>query len=74
MTLTERVKVLSKIVYDIVPKDGADPKRQYYKDAIAAIKEINKLTGDYAPDKRLAITVDATQDRLIDARNQYNDY
>lgn len=72
--IKEKADVLLKIIYDIVPQDGSEPKRKHYPDAIRAISELNKMQGDYAPDKRLSITVDATQKRLNDARKQYEEY
>ena len=74
MTLYDKAKALSDIIYDVLGKDGEEPKRAYYKDAIAALKELNKMQGDYAPDKRLTMTVDATKERLVEARRQYKDY
>lgn len=74
MTLEEKARVLSAIIYDVVPRDGSEPKRQHYPDAINAIKELNKMQGDYAPDKRLSVTVDATKNRLAQVKKQYEEY
>jgi len=75
MTMQEKAKVLSRIIYDIVPKDKSqEPKRKHYDQAIKAIAELNKMSGDYAPDKRLSLTVDATKDKLEEVKRQYEDY
>lgn len=73
ITIHDKAKKLLRIIDDILPDDG-EPKREYYKDAISAMKELNKMQGDYAPDKRLNLTVDATRERLEEARKQYKDY
>ena len=73
LPLEERVRLLSKIIYDVLPPDG-EPVRKHYPDAIRAIQELNKLAGDYAPDRRLSVTVDATKDKLIEAKRVYEEY
>lgn len=74
MTLEQRCKVLNQIIFDIVPQDGSEPKRKHYNEALKAIAELNKMAGDYAPDKRLSVTVDATKERLDEARKRYEEY
>lgn len=74
MSIQDKAKILTQIIYDIVPQDGSEPKRDYYKDALKAINELNKMQGDYAPDKRLNVTVDATKERLLEARRQYEEF
>jgi hypothetical protein len=75
MSLQDKAKVLSQIIYDIVPQDGvSEPKRQYYKDAIKAIQELNLMAGDYAPEKQGGITIDATKDKLLEAKRIYEEY
>lgn len=74
VTLDEKIDYLLQIVNDIIPKDGSEPKRNMYMIAIKAISELNRMMGDYAPEKRLSVTVDATQKRLDDARKQYEEY
>ena len=74
LAVDERVRILSAIIYDIVPKDGSEPKREYYKDALKAIAELNKMSGDYAPDKRLSVTVDATKNKIRDVKRLYKEY
>jgi hypothetical protein len=73
LALEERVRLLSKIIYDVIPNEG-EPIRKHYPDAIRAIQELNKLAGDYAPDRRLSVTVDATKDRLEEAKRVYEEY
>lgn len=75
MTIYDRAKVLNRIIRDAVPIDDDQPIKQHYVgNAIRAIQELNKMSGDYAPDKRLSITVDATQKRLNEAKKAYEDY
>ena len=74
LTMAEKARILNQIIYDIVPRDGSEPKRQYYKDALKAIDHLNKMAGDYAPDRRLMLTVDATQKKLNEARKIYEEY
>ena len=71
----DKAEVLTRIINDIIPKDKKiEPKRALYKDAIKAISELNKMCGDYAPEKRLALTVDATKERIQDAQKQYEEF
>jgi phage terminase small subunit len=75
LTMEQKAKVLTRIIYDVVPKDKTqEPKREYYKDALKAISEMNKMQGDYAPEKRLSLTVDATKDKLKEINKQYEEY
>lgn len=73
VTIEWRVNKLKAIINAVIGDDGTHDK-QYYKDALKAIAEINKMSGDYAPDKRLSITVDETQGKLIEARKAYEEY
>lgn len=74
MTIQDKAKVLSQIIYDIVPQDGTEPKRQYYKDAIKAIQELNLMAGDYTPERKVSLTIEATKDKLLEAKRVYEDY
>lgn len=74
VTFEWRVNVLKQIINDIIPNDGSEPKRSHYKTAIMAIGEINKMYGDYAPQKLFNMTVKATLDKLQDARKAYDEY
>jgi|SRR5579859_592903 hypothetical protein len=73
LAISEKATILKQIIYDIVPKQG-EPKRDLYPVAIKAIAELNKMQGDYAPEKRLAVTVDATKDKLKDISKLYKEY
>ncbi len=75
MSIVEKAKVLDRIIRAIIPLDENEPvKLDYVKDAIRAIAELNKMQGDYAPDKRLSITVDATKERLKEVKQMYEEY
>jgi len=69
-----RVNILKRIVNDVVPQDGTEPRRAHYKVAIQALAEINKMYGDYAPEKRMNMTVNATLDKLTEARKAYEEF
>lgn len=75
MSMVDKAKVLDRIIRAVVPLDPNEPvNMKYASEAIKAVAELNKMQGDYAPDKRLSITVDATKERLIEARKQYDEY
>ena len=75
MSISERVEILDRIIREIVPKDKNEPiKHKYMKEAMQAIDMLTKMSGDYAPDRRLSITVDATQERLNEAKRIYDEY
>jgi phage terminase small subunit len=74
ITFTDKANILLRIIYDVIPKDGSEPKRAYYKDAIKAMAELNKMQGDYAPEKRMNMTVNATLDKLTEARKAYEEF
>ena len=74
ITFADKADILLRIIHDVIPKDGSEPKRQYYKDAIKAMSELNKMQGDYAPEKRLSMTVNATLDKLNEVRKAYDEY
>lgn len=74
ITLDDKIDYLLKMLDDIIPKDGSEPKRNLYNTAIKIVSELNRMMGDYAPEKRLSVTVDATQKRLEEARKQYDEY
>lgn len=74
ITLADKMKVLARIIYDIIPLDGSEPKRDYYKDALKAMSELSKMQGHYMPDKRVQVTVDGTKERLIEAQKIYEEF
>ena len=75
MSIQDKAKVLDRIIRAVIPLDETEPvKLDYMKDAIRAISELNKMAGDYAPDKRLSITVDATKEKLKEVRKIYDEY
>lgn len=74
ISLADKCKVLAQIIYDILPQDGSEPKRDHYAKAMQAIDILNKMQGHYMPDKRLNVTVDATKERLIEAKRIYKEF
>lgn len=70
-----KIEKLQRIIDDIVPLDKSLPiKHKHAANAIKAISELNKMSGDYAPDKRLSVTVDATKDKLIEINKEYEEF
>lgn len=67
-----RVGKLKRIVDSVLGED--EVKLNHAKVAISAIAEINKMYGDYAPEKRMNMTVNATLDKLQEARKAYDEY
>jgi phage terminase small subunit len=68
-----RVRKLWRIVEVTIP-DDEDVRQPYVRNAIAAIAELNKMGGDYAPDKSLRLTVDMTKERMAEAKKVYDDF
>ena len=50
------------------------PLAQDAKVVIAAIAELNRMSGDYEPTKRFSVTLDATKGRLAEAKRIYEDF
>lgn len=50
------------------------PLSQDARVVIAALAELAKMRGFYAPDKKLSVTVNATQSKMEEVRKIYNDY
>lgn len=73
ISVAEKAKHLMSIVNDVLG-DADNLKRDYYKDAIKAIQELNKMAGHYAPDRRVSLTVDATKGRVLEAKRIYKDF
>ena len=70
-----KLKKLKRIITEIIPDDETSPiKLGAVREAIKAIAELNKMAGDYAPEKRLSMTVDATQHKLDEVKKQYKEY
>ena len=70
-----RMKKLRRIIDDFIPDDKKiELSPLKVKTALQAMAEINKMYGDYAPDKQLKVTVDMTHDKLKDIKKQYEEY
>lgn len=67
-----RVMKLWRVVEDIIPDNG-DIRQQHVRNAISAMAELNKMGGDYAPDKSLRLTVDMTKQKLAESKAIYDD-
>jgi hypothetical protein len=73
VTMADKMRVLSRIIYEIVPIDGAIDK-PHLPQALKAMVELSKMQGHYAPDRRLSVTVDATKERMLEAQRVYEEY
>jgi phage terminase small subunit len=69
-----RINKLKRLVNDIIPDDDSPIKTTQGKVATQALAEINKMYGDYAPEKRMNMTVNATLDKLTEARKAYEEF
>lgn len=72
-TYEYKIKKLMRVINTYIPDEG-ELNNNEVKTAISAITELNKMHGDYAPDKRLSLTVDATKDRVIEATKVYEEF
>lgn len=68
-----KIKKLKRVVDQFIPDTG-DINVNEASIGIKAIQELNKIAGDYAPEKRLSLTVDATKDKLKEINKQYEEY
>lgn len=72
---TWKAGILKRLVNAVISDDETQPiNLEYGKIAIAAIAELNKMSGEYAPQKRLQLTVDVTKDRIIEAKKEYQEF
>lgn len=75
ITVADKAEILSRILYDVVPRDPNQPVlRQYYREAMKALQELNKMQGHYAPDRSVKLTVDATKQSISEVKKVYEDY
>jgi hypothetical protein len=74
ITIKDKCHYLMRIVNDILPRDGTIPVRKHYDQAMRALDMLNKMQGHYMPDKKLSVTVDATKERLLEAKRVYEEY
>ena len=75
ITVKEKARVLSRILYDIVPKDESQtPLRSHYKDAIKVLQELNKMQGHHAATKNVSLTLDGTLETMNEVKRIYEEY
>ena len=66
---------LKKVIDRYIPDDdNIDMKKEEVKVALLAIAELNKMQGDYAPDKKLSVNMDITKEKLAEAKRVYEEY
>lgn len=66
----ERANILKQIIKSCENSPIAQDKRVM----ITAIAELNKMTGGYAPNRKVSVTIDATKERLNEAKRVYEEY
>ncbi len=75
MTFEWKMKKLKRIIDQYIPDDiNVELKESQVKIGLQAMGELNKMQGDYAPDKRLSVTVDATKEKIIEAKKAYDEF
>ena len=67
ITFQWKIEKLKQVISSCENSPLAQDKRV----VIEAISELNKMQGDYAPDKRMSMTIDATKERLAEVRRLY---
>lgn len=72
LTVRRKAVWLVQLIEDVLNPDN--PKRDYYKDAIKAIDQLNKMQGHHMPTRSLSVTVDATKEKLIEATKIYSEF
>ena len=74
VTFVWKMKRLKHVIEQYIPIDGTMLKNNDVKVGLQALSEMNKMMGDYAPDKRLSVTYDATQSKMKEVRKIYDEY
>lgn len=74
VTLVNKIKVLTKMIDDIMGTFDGEPKRDYYKDVCKAINELNKMQGHLVPNRAVTLNIDATKDKLLEAKRIYEEF
>lgn len=70
-----KVGKLKRVIEEFIPTDSnIDLNKDRVKVGLTALAELNKMHGDYAPDRRLNMTVNATLEKLQDIRKTYDEY
>lgn len=73
VTFEWRMNKLKRIVNSIVP-DSGEIKHKYTHNAIKAMAEMTRMFGDYAPERKMNLTVTSTLDSLAQIKRQYKEY
>lgn len=75
ITMQHKVAKLSKLIDDCFVRDDKGKVNKGLADVgLRAMDMLNKMQGHYAPNRSLAVTVDSTKDRLIEAKRVYKEY
>ena len=75
VTMSWRMNKLKRLVEDIIPDKGkGEIKHKYAHNAVKAMSEMTRLIGDYAPDRRVSLTVNTSLNTLDTIQRQYKEY
>ena len=75
LTWEWKLKKLKRVIDTYIPDDSSQELIQSnVKVGLIALAELNNMQGDYAPVKRLSMTVDATKNKLEEVRRIYEEY
>lgn len=70
-----KLKKLKRVINEFIPDDKDTPlNKDQVKVGLAAIAEHNKMVGEYAPERRLSVNVDATKEKLKEAKKVYDEF
>lgn len=75
LTWEWKLNKLKRIIDTFIPDDESESIfPNHARAAVMAIAEINKMQGDYAPDKKVSVSIDATRARLEEVKRVYEEY
>jgi len=75
ITYEWKARKLKRVVDKFIPDDDEEVMiADRVKVGLSALAELNKMQGDYAPDKRLSVTVDTTKEKLLEVKRQYEEF
>jgi hypothetical protein len=75
LTWEWKLRKIARVINEFIPDDeSVKLNSAAVKVGLFAMAELNKMTGDYAPIKKLSVNVDATKAKLAEAKKVYDEY
>lgn len=75
LTWEWKLRKIARVVNECIPDDITVKLCTHkMKVGLAAIAELNRMSGDYAPIKKLSVNLDATKAKLEEAKKVYDEY